>query len=57
MAKPPGRPEETPEKARLSPDQFAFEVAQEIGVELRRVDPEEVAEKEKRLHRKGKRRS
>jgi len=57
MAKPPGRPGETPEKARLSPDQFAFEVAQEIGVELRRVDPEEVAEKEKRLHRKGKRRS
>jgi hypothetical protein len=57
MAKPTGRPNEQAGDTPKHPDQFAFEVAQEIGVDLGRVDPQQVAAKEKRLHRKGKRRS
>jgi len=57
MTRPPGRSPETPGDSQQPRDQFAFEVAQEIGVDLGKVDPQKTARLEKRLHRKGKRRS
>lgn len=57
MARQSGQPPVPPGAAGLKAEQFQFEVAQEIGVDLGRINPQKVNELEKRLHSRRRSRS